>query len=170
MSGRELPLQLARRLALLGQPGAGTTSLARRLLLAYHPLGMAACPVGGPLQVLDGSGEDDLLEVIAQLRGAAAAAMVIDAADPSHGHAAFAAQLVGAPRLVAAVNKMDLVGYTRAPFERARAVLERVAAACGAPTPICVPVSAREDELITAASGRASWYRGPTLAEALLEK
>jgi sulfate adenylyltransferase subunit 1 (EFTu-like GTPase family) len=170
MSGRDFPPTLARRLALLGQPGAGTTSLAQRLLLAYHPLGSAACPAGGRLQVLDGSGEEDWLETLAQLRGAAAAALVIDATRPSYGHAAFAAQLLGAPRLVAAVNKMDLVGYAHAPFEQARAAIERIAVASGAPAPLCVPVSARDGELITSSSARAPWYRGPTLVEALLEK
>jgi translation elongation factor EF-1alpha len=170
MSGRDFPLTLARRVAFLGQRAAGTTSIAQRLLLAYHPLGAAACPAGGPLQVLDGSGEDDLLATLARLRGAEAAALVIDVAHPSHGHAAFAAQLVGAVRVVAAVNKMDLVGYARAPFERASEALARIAAASGAPAPLCVPVSARDGELITSSSGRAPWYRGPTLAHALLEK
>lgn len=155
------------RVALVGQPGAGATSVARRLLLAYHPLGAAVCPIGGPLQVLDGSGEDDLLETVAQLRGAHAATVVIDASRPSFGRAAFAAQLVGAPRTVVAVNKMDLAAYAREAFERVREAFARHAAALGAPEPLCVPVSARDGELITAARGLASWYRGPTLAEAL---
>jgi translation elongation factor EF-1alpha len=177
MGRRELPFAvggtgsgLARRVALLGQGGAGATSVARRLLLAYHPLAAAACPVDGPLQVIDCSGEDDLLETVARLRGVHAAAVVLDATRPSHGHAAFAAQLLGTPRIVVALNKMDLVGYAREPFERARDALERLAAASGLPAPRLVPVSAHDGELITASGGRVPWYRGPTLAQALLDK
>lgn len=137
MGRRELPLVvggagvgIVRRVAVCAQSGAGATSLARRLLLAYHPLAAAACPVGGPMQVIDGS---------------------------------------GAPRVVVALNKMDLSGYARETFERARDALARFASASGATAPQLVPVSARDDELVTSAGGRASWYVGPTLVEALLQ-
>jgi hypothetical protein len=160
---------LARRVAVFGQDGAGASSLARRLLLAFHPLAAAACPVDGPLQVIDGSGEDDFLETLARLHGVPAAAVVLDATRLSHGRAAFTAQLLGTPRVVAALNKMDLAGYAREPFERARDALAHFAAASGVPAPQVVPVSARDDELVVKRGGRALWYDGPTLLEALLE-
>ena len=95
MGRRELPFAAggagsgpARRVGLCGQAGAGATSLARRLLLAYHPLAAAACPVNGPLQVIDGSGDDDFLDTVARLRAAHAAAVVIDASRAPDGQAA----------------------------------------------------------------------------------
>ncbi len=132
MGRREFPItvggagsELARRVAVFGQDGAGASSLARRLLLAYHPLAAAAvCPVEGRLQVIDASGESDFLDTVGRLRGAHAAAVVIDASRPPDGQAAraaFAAQLSGAPRIVVALNKMDLAGYAREAFERAAA-------------------------------------------------
>lgn len=162
---------MGRRVGLCGQAGAGASSLARRLLLAYHPRGAAACPVNGPLQVIDGSGEDDFLETVARLRAAHAAAVVIDASrapDAKAARAAFAAQLSGAPRVVIALNKMDLAGYAREAFERAGEAIARLNWAGGVREPRIVPVSARDGELVIERGGRAPWYDGPTLLEALL--
>ena len=127
----------------------------------------------GRLQVIDASGGADFLDTVGRLRGAHAAAVTIDASRPPDGQAAraaFAAQLSGAPRIVVALNEnMDLAGYAREAFERAGGALARLSRAGGVPAPRLVPVSARDGELVVRRGGRALWYDGPTLLEALLE-
>jgi bifunctional enzyme CysN/CysC len=74
----------------------------------------------------------------------------------------FLVQLLGARSLVLAVNKMDMVGYDRAVFERICADFRTVADQFTA-----IPVSALEGDNVTTPSAAMFWYHGPTLLEAL---
>jgi sulfate adenylyltransferase large subunit len=86
---------------------------------------------------------------------------------PQSRRHAFIAALLGIPRIAVAVNKMDLVDYSRDVFEQVSAEFRRFAAAAGAPEPIFFPISALEGDNIVSSSARTPWYRGPSLLEHL---
>ncbi|HET8683289.1 MAG TPA: GTP-binding protein [Micromonosporaceae bacterium] len=76
---------------------------------------------------------------------------------------AFLCSLLRVPHLVLCVNKMDLVGYDEAVFERIAAELTGFAAKLDAPDLTVIPVSALHGDNIVAPSPNMGWYHGPTL-------
>ena len=79
----------------------------------------------------------------------------------------FIASLLGIRHVLLAVNKIDLVGYSQAVFERIAAEYCAFAAPLGFKTLIAVPVSARFGENVLHRSAAMPWYAGPTLIEHL---
>jgi sulfate adenylyltransferase large subunit len=77
------------------------------------------------------------------------------------------ASLLGIPNLLAAVNKMDLVGYEENVFLRLQQDFLALAERLGIRAVQCVPVSALKGDNIVDRSGKMDWYRGPTLLEYL---
>ena len=75
--------------------------------------------------------------------------------------------LIGIPRIVLAVNKMDLVGYARATFEQIVAQYREFAARLGVADVTPIPLSAVYGDNIVTRSGNMPWYSGPTLLEHL---
>src|SRR3954454_20555162 len=75
--------------------------------------------------------------------------------------------LLGIRHVVLAVNKLDLVGYDRAVFERIAADYGSVAAELGFASLVLIPISAREGDNITERSPNMPWYEGPSLLEYL---
>ncbi len=71
------------------------------------------------------------------------------------------------PRVVLAVNKMDLVGYQRATFEAIVADYRAFAARIGINDITAIPMSAVHGDNVTARGGNMPWYDGPTLLEHL---
>jgi bifunctional enzyme CysN/CysC len=71
--------------------------------------------------------------------------------------------LLGLRHVVLAVNKMDLVGWDEATFDRIVGDWATFAAGLGFTSLTPIPVSARFGDNVTARSGNAPWYRGPTL-------
>jgi len=86
--------------------------------------------------------------------------------DQTRRHACIAA-LLGIPTVIAAINKMDLVGFSEEVFEQHRSELERLAAVLEIMQLIAVPVSALEGDNVVHRSSRMPWYRGPSLLELL---
>jgi sulfate adenylyltransferase large subunit len=80
---------------------------------------------------------------------------------------AYIASLLGIPKLVAAVNKMDLVDYSRDVFEKHARDLNGLAADLGNIELQCIPVSALEGDNVVTRSKNMSWYSGPSLLEYL---
>jgi len=76
---------------------------------------------------------------------------------------AYLVSLVGIRHVVLAINKMDLVGYQQAAFERIVTEFASVAQALGFESVTSIPVSALEGDNITARSAQTPWYTGPTL-------
>jgi len=76
---------------------------------------------------------------------------------------AFLCSLLRVPHLVLCVNKMDLVGYDEAVFEKIAAELTGFAAKLDAPDLTVVPVSALHGDNIVTPSPNMPWYHGPTL-------
>ncbi|HYF08085.1 MAG TPA: GTP-binding protein, partial [Acetobacteraceae bacterium] len=77
--------------------------------------------------------------------------------------------LLGVPRLVLAVNKMDLVGFDQAVFQAIVAELRAFAARLGVTAIEAVPICARDGDNVVRASARMPWHAGPPLL-ALLEE
>jgi bifunctional enzyme CysN/CysC len=76
-------------------------------------------------------------------------------------------RLLGITRAVLAVNKMDLVGYSRATFDAIVAEYRAFAAHIGLTDITPIPVSAVYGDNITAHASNMPWYSGPTLIEHL---
>ncbi len=81
-----------------------------------------------------------------------------------HSHLA---ALIGIKRVVLAINKMDLVGYDRAVFERIDADYRAFAAELGLTEIVSIPLSALRGDNVIAAGAHLPWYDGPTLMQHL---
>jgi bifunctional enzyme CysN/CysC len=81
---------------------------------------------------------------------------------------AFIASLLGIPRLVVAVNKMDLVDYAEAVFNGIAAEVREFAARLGPLDLRLVPVASRDGVNLVARDGdRMPWYGGESVLEIL---
>jgi bifunctional enzyme CysN/CysC/sulfate adenylyltransferase subunit 1 len=79
----------------------------------------------------------------------------------------YIASLLGIPHVVAAVNKMDLVGYAEETFFAIRAEFVEFASRLGLKSVTVIPVSALEGDNVVTPSAAMRWYDGPTLLEFL---
>jgi sulfate adenylyltransferase subunit 1 len=83
-------------------------------------------------------------------------------------HAAVLA-LLGVPRLVLAVNKIDLVGYDEGEFEVIAKEFAHHATTLGYPlgAVLAIPLSALKGDNVVERSANTPWYTGPTLLDHL---
>ncbi len=79
----------------------------------------------------------------------------------------YIASLLGIPHVVAAVNKMDIAGYSQETFAAIRAEFVELAAKLGLKSVTTIPVSALEGDNVVTPSTNMTWYDGPTLLEFL---
>jgi len=86
--------------------------------------------------------------------------------DQTRRHACIAA-LLGIPIVIAAINKMDLVGFSRDVFESHSRSLEGLARQLEIPQLIPVPVSALDGDNVVHRSSRTPFYSGPSILELL---
>jgi bifunctional enzyme CysN/CysC len=75
----------------------------------------------------------------------------------------FIVTLLGLKHLVLAVNKMDLVDYSRDVFDAIEADYRQFAKSLGVADVTCIPVSALKGDNVVEPSRAMSWYHGPTL-------
>jgi sulfate adenylyltransferase subunit 1 len=107
--------------------------------------------------------------------GASTADLALILIDARHGMVeqsrrhAFIASLLGIPHLVVCVNKMDLVDWDQAVFERIRAEFTRFASRFQVADITFIPVSALEGDNVVERSPRTPWYEGATLLHHLEE-
>ncbi len=98
--------------------------------------------------------------------GASTANVAIVLVDARHGvltqtqRHTFIASLLGIPRLLIAVNKMDLVGYAQALFERIAAEYRDFAIRLGVVDLQFVPISALHGDNVVERSARMPWHQG----------
>jgi len=71
--------------------------------------------------------------------------------------------MLGIRNVVLAVNKLDLVGYSKETFDRIEEEYRDFARQAGLGTVVCIPVSALKGDNVAASSANMRWYRGPTL-------
>jgi sulfate adenylyltransferase subunit 1 len=81
----------------------------------------------------------------------------------------YIAHLLGVRHIIVAVNKMDLVGFDRAVFERIREDFLGFAGKLGIPELRFIPLSALRGDLVVERGTGMDWYTGPTLLAALEE-
>ncbi|TZG27397.1 sulfate adenylyltransferase subunit CysN [Sphingomonas montanisoli] len=79
----------------------------------------------------------------------------------------YLAHLIGIRNIVLAVNKMDLVDYDEAVFNRIVMSYRSFAAEIGITAFTAMPISGFKGDNITTRSGKTPWYKGPTLMEHL---
>ncbi|MES3107011.1 sulfate adenylyltransferase subunit CysN [Sphingomonas aurantiaca] len=79
----------------------------------------------------------------------------------------YLAHLIGIRHLVLAVNKMDLVGYEQATYDRIVADYAAFADSIGIAAFTPMPISGFKGDNITTSSAQTPWYDGPTLIDHL---
>jgi len=106
--------------------------------------------------------------------GASTANVAIILIDARHGvltqtkRHSFIASLLGIPRLLICVNKMDLVDYSQEVFDNVSADYQGfVTRLSGVVDLKFVPISALEGDNVVASSERTPWYHGETVLEYL---
>lgn len=75
--------------------------------------------------------------------------------------------LIGIRSIVLAINKIDMVGYDKAIFDRIVADFTRFAGQLGFAEILAIPISARYGDNISSRAASTPWYVGPTLVEHL---
>src|SRR5271163_3991844 len=75
----------------------------------------------------------------------------------------FLVSLIGIKNVVLAINKMDLVNYSKEVFDRILGDYTAFAANLNIDKIVPIPISALAGDNITEPSGNTPWYRGPTL-------
>ncbi|MDV6345758.1 sulfate adenylyltransferase subunit CysN [Nitrosomonas sp. Is37] len=80
---------------------------------------------------------------------------------------AYLASLVGIPHLVVAINKMDLVGYSREVYEQIRNDFAAFAQGLHLSNIEYVPMSALNGDMVVERGDRLTWYEGRTLMDLL---
>ncbi|MES2016158.1 MAG: GTP-binding protein [Pseudomonadota bacterium] len=77
------------------------------------------------------------------------------------------AHLLQIEHVVVAVNKMDLIGYDQAIYDRIVKAYQEFAATLGLKDITPIPLSALTGDNVVDASDKLDWYKGPTLIELL---
>ncbi|HOL72807.1 MAG TPA: sulfate adenylyltransferase subunit CysN [Bryobacteraceae bacterium] len=98
------------------------------------------------------------------------AVVLIDARNgvlPQSRRHAYIAALLGIEHIVVAVNKMDLVGYSRQVFESIREEFGEHLRRLGVSSAHFIPISALNGDNVVTRSGRMPWYSGESLLEHL---
>ncbi len=79
----------------------------------------------------------------------------------------YLAHLLGIRNIILAVNKMDLVGYDKAIFDRIALTYRAFANEIGITTFQAIPISGFKGDNITAKSDNTPWYKGASLIDQL---
>ena len=86
---------------------------------------------------------------------------------PQSRRHAYIASLLGTRHLVAAINKMDLVGFSEDVYRTISRDFSALVHEYGGAELVTIPVSALDGDNVVDASMRTPWYSGPTLLEHL---
>lgn len=125
-----------------------------------------------PYVIIDAPGHREFIKNMVTGAADADAAFLLIAADEGvqeqsrrHG---YLLSLLGIRQVVVLVNKMDLVSYDQATFDRVEAQYREFLSQINVTPAAFVPISAREGDHIAAHSrAHMPWYDGPTVVEAL---
>jgi len=79
----------------------------------------------------------------------------------------YLASLLGVPHVVLAVNKMDMVDYSKTRFEEIVGEYKRFAAQLNLHDVHCIPLSALNGDMVVDRGDNLDWYIGPALLELL---
>jgi bifunctional enzyme CysN/CysC len=117
--------------------------------------------------IIDAPGHIEFLKnMISGAARAEAGLLVIDAKEGvqenSRRHG-YLVSMLGIRQLAVCINKMDLVGFDQATFERIRDEYREFLSHVGIEPRFFIPVSARDGDNIAAHSERTPWYDGPSV-------
>jgi bifunctional enzyme CysN/CysC len=121
--------------------------------------------------IIDAPGHREFLRnMITGAAQADAAVIVVDvaqgASEQTRRHA-YLLHLLGIPKVIVAVNKMDTVDFAQSPFERVQGEMLAYLEGLGLRVGDIIPVAARHGDNLAAPSANLSWWTGPTLVQAL---
>ena len=123
--------------------------------------------------VVDCPGHRDFVKNMITGASQADAGVLVVAADdgvmPQTKEHVFLSKTLGINQLIIAINKMDIVDYSEDKFNELKEEVSNLIKTVGfnpAEVPF-IPLSAFQGDNITEASSNTSWYKGPTLLEAL---
>ncbi len=121
--------------------------------------------------IIDAPGHKEFLKnMISGAANSEAAVLVIDAnegiQEQSKRHG-YLLHLLGIEQIAIAVNKMDLINYDQAIFNQIEEDFRSYLKDIGVEPTFFIPVSAREGDCVVNHSEATSWYKGPTIVEAL---
>ncbi len=74
---------------------------------------------------------------------------------------------LGVRDVIVAINKMDLVGFSKETFDAIEADYRAAVAGLGFSSITCIPLSARDGDNVVTLSARTPWYAGPPLLSVL---
>jgi sulfate adenylyltransferase large subunit len=121
--------------------------------------------------IIDAPGHVEFLKnMISGASQAEAAILMVDAEEgvkeQTKRHA-YILGMLGLSQVVVAINKMDLVGYSRETFENVKKDLLGFLSGLKITPSYVIPVSAKQGDFIAHGSSEMKWYDGPTILEAL---
>lgn len=121
--------------------------------------------------IIDAPGHIEFLKnMVTGAARAEAAFLLIDAKEGvrenSRRHG-YLLSMLGIRQVVVAVNKIDLVDYSKDVFDRVEAEYRKFLAGVGIEPVRFIPVSAREGDMIVNRGDRLDWYDGPAVVEAV---
>ena len=121
--------------------------------------------------LIDAPGHAEFLRnMITGASQADGAVLIIDAQegvrDQTRRHG-YLLHLLGIKQVAVVVNKMDRVGFASARFNEIKAEISGHLTGLGISPTAIIPISARDGDGVAVATSRMSWYRGPTVVEAL---
>ncbi len=121
--------------------------------------------------IIDAPGHKEFVKnMVTGAARADAALIIIDASEGvqeqtrRHG---YLLRLIGVRQVVVVVNKMDLVGYSQATFDKVSSDYRQFLAGLGVEAQFILPVSARQGDNIAARGENLKWFTGPAVLEAL---
>lgn len=76
-------------------------------------------------------------------------------------------KFLGITKIVVALNKLDILDFSKDAFERAKEEISAFFESSGIETGYFIPVSARQGDNLTKKSAKTPWYKGPSLISVL---
>ncbi len=121
--------------------------------------------------IIDAPGHKEFVRnMITGASQAEAALLIVDAhegvREQTKRHA-YILGMLGLEQVIAVVNKMDLVGYSKERFEEVTRDLNAFLASLGISPSYAIPISARDGDNVAMPSERMPWFDGPTILDAL---
>ncbi len=121
--------------------------------------------------IIDAPGHKEFVKnMVTGAARADAALIIIDASEGvqeqtrRHG---YLLRLIGVRQVVVVVNKMDLVDYSQAVFDKVSGDYRRFLKGLGVEPQFILPVSARHGDNIAARGDNLKWFNGPAVLDAL---
>jgi bifunctional enzyme CysN/CysC len=128
---------------------------------------------GREYTIIDTPGHKEFLKnMVGGASKADAALLVVDAQEGLKSH--FQRQvavmaLLGIPKIIVALNKMDLVGWSETVFHEREMQLDQMFKAAGLKPAQVIPLAAWQGANLLKPSVEMPWYKGPCLAHALAD-